>query len=427
MKPAAQVAEPSGTPVQPVTGSERIISLDVLRGFAVLGILVMNIQSYSMVSSAYSNPSSCGAMAMGDQSTRTGYAILYASHLFADLKFMALFSMLFGAGMIVMTTRREQRGLKTTGFHYRRTFWLLLIGIIHAYCIWYGDILVVYAMTASIVFWAKGLRPRWLITLSLLMLFIAFALSIASGLSMPYWPEEQIAEFKTDWAPTAKAVAEELALYRGSWLDQMKHRAPLALMFHTFLFVFFFFWRAGGLMLLGMALFKLKILDASRSRKFYGWMMLSGFAIGLPIVAYGIYQNNQHSWDMNYSFFFGPQFNYWGSLLVALGYIGAIMLLCKSGSMEWLMRKLARVGQMAMTNYLSHSVICTLIFYGHGLGWIGTFSRLQQISLVAVIFIFQLFFSDWWLSRFKFGPMEWLWRSLTYWRMQPIRLQPASQ
>jgi len=102
------------------------------------------------------------------------------------------------------------------------------------------------------------------------------------------------------------------------------------------------------------------------------------------------------------------------------------MLLCKSESSPWLTSRLARVGQMAMTNYLSHSVICSLIFYGHGLGRIGTFSRLQQISLVAIIFIFQLFFSEWWLSRFRFGPMEWLWRSLTYWRWQPIRMQSAS-
>ena len=406
----------------PVTGQERIVSLDVLRGFAVLGILVMNIQSFAMVSTAYSNPYSCGAMPGEGGFTGISYAIWYASHLLADLKFMALFSMLFGAGIIVMTTRREQRGLKTTGFHYRRISWLLIIGLVHAYCIWFGDILVVYAMTASVVFWAKGLRPGWLITLGLFMLFVAFALSVGSGLSMPYWPDEQIVEFNSKWAPTAEAAAEELALCRGNWMEQMTHRAPLAFMFHTFLFGFFFFWRAGGLMLLGMALFKMRIFDASRSRKFYRLMMLAGLGIGLPIVAYGVYQNNQHSWNMNYSFFFGPQFNYWGSLLVALGYVGAIMLLCKSDKMSGLKRRLARVGQMAMTNYLSHSLICTLIFYGHGLGRIGTFSRLQQISLVAAIFIFQLFFSDAWLSRFRFGPMEWLWRSLTYWRLQPVRL-----
>ena len=101
------------------------------------------------------------------------------------------------------------------------------------------------------------------------------------------------------------------------------------------------------------------------------------------------------------------------------------MLLCKSDKASGLKRRLARVGQMAMTNYLSHSLICTLIFYGHGLGWIGTFSRLQQIILVAVIFILQLFLSEAWLSRFRFGPMEWLWRSLTYWRWQSMKLPTA--
>ena len=411
------------SPPQPVAQQERIISLDVLRGFAVLGILVMNIQSYSMVSSAYSNPYACGAMPGEEQVGGWSYAIWYLSHLLADLKFMALFSMLFGAGIIVMANRREQRGLKSTWFHYRRTFWLLIIGLIHAYGIWFGDILVVYAMTACIIFWAKGLSPRWLIPLSLLMLFVAFGLSMASGLSVPYWPEEQVAELQSEWSPTPEAAEEELSLYRGSWRMQMPHRTEVAQMFHTMLFGLFFFWRAGGLMLLGMALYKLGILDASRSRRYYWSMLIIGFSTGLPIVAYGVHQNNLHQWDFKYSFFLGPQFNYWGSLLVALGYIGGVMLLCKTSSMHWLTARLANVGQMALTNYLSHSVICTLIFYGHGLGRIGTFTRLEQILLVAAIFAFQIFFSSWWLSRFRFGPMEWLWRSLTYWRLQPLTRQ----
>ena len=165
------------------------------------------------------------------------YAIWYISHLLADLKFMALFSMLFGAGIVVMTNRRQQRGLKTTGFHYRRIFWLLLFGLVHAYGIWFGDILVIYAMTGSVVYWAKGLKPKWLITLGLLMLCVASGLSIASGLSMPYWPESQRAELEQDWSMTPAAMESELALYRGSWREQSTHRVPMAVVFHTFLFL----------------------------------------------------------------------------------------------------------------------------------------------------------------------------------------------
>ncbi len=216
--------------VSPVSVAERIVSIDVLRGFAVLGILLMNIQSYSMVGSSDSNPHAYGDL------NGFNYVVWYLSHLLCDMKFMALFSMLFGAGIIVMQTRRQQQGLPCTGFHYRRTAWLLLFGLMHAYGIWYGDILVVYSMSAFVVFWAKRWRPRNLILVSLLMLAVSSGLSIASGLSMQYWNEAQMAEFSADWMPDGPAIQAEVAAYRGSWTDQLTHRVPMAVMFHTFLF-----------------------------------------------------------------------------------------------------------------------------------------------------------------------------------------------
>ncbi len=411
MEKTASVASPG----QPVEARGRKESIDVLRGFAVLGILIMNIQSFSMVSAAYSNPQAFGNF------EGWNYAVWYVSHLFADLKFMGLFSLLFGAGIILMAERREASGLGVTGFHYRRLFWLLIFGLIHAYGFWYGDILVVYAMTGAIIYWARRLSPRWLIPLAIFMFAVASGFSVLSGLSMPYWGEEQLVEFGKSWNPSIEVVEHEIAAVRGTLSEQFWHRAPIAFMLETFLFGFLFLWRVGGLMLLGMALYKLRIMDASRSKSFYAWMMFLGLGIGLPLIAYGIHQNNQHTWSIEYSFFLGSQFNYWGSIPVALGYVGMIMLACKTDSLRYFTNRLARTGQMAFTNYLSQSLICSLIFYGHGLGWFGAVSRVQQFVIAMIILLVQIAFSNWWLERFRFGPMEWLWRSLTYFELQPMR------
>src|SRR5687767_323319 len=149
-------------PAAPVSVPERHEAIDFLRGCAVLGILVMNIQSFAMPFAAYFNPT-----ALGDRGP-LDFAIWLGSHLFFDQKFMTIFSLLFGAGIVLMTTRAEQRGARTAVVHYRRMFCLLVFGLIHAYLIWYGDILVLYAVCGSIVYWFRRLRPGALLVLGLL-------------------------------------------------------------------------------------------------------------------------------------------------------------------------------------------------------------------------------------------------------------------
>ncbi len=127
---------------------------------------------------------------------------------------------------------------------------------------------------------------------------------------------------------------------------------------------------------------------------------------------------------MSYSFFLGDQFNYWASPLISLGYVGATMLIFKSANLAKMAWPLACVGQMALSNYLFQTVLCTSLFYGHGLGQFGKFSRVEQLITVLTISLFQLIFSCVWLRYFRFGPFEWLWRSLTYWRRQPLRIPP---
>jgi uncharacterized protein len=189
----------------------------------------------------------------------------------------------------------------------------------------------------------------------------------------------------------------------------------------TFLFFIYMFWRVTGLMLIGMALYKWQVLSAERSTRFYSKMLFTGLILGYSIVGYGIFKNFRMNWVYEYSMFIGSQYNYIASVLVSLGYIGLIMLICKSSGFKWFKLVFSAVGKMAFTNYILMSLICTSIFYGHGLGMYGQVERTGQIIMVLGIWIFIMIISPIWLQYFRFGPMEWLWRSLTYWKIQPIK------
>ncbi len=405
----------------PVTQAERIDSLDVLRGFALLGILVMNIMSFSMPFSAYFNPTSFGDL------TGANYWVWFFSHLLFDQKFMTIFSMLFGAGIIIFTTRAAERGRSPAALHYRRSFWLLVIGAVHAYLLWYGDILVLYAMCALIIYPARKLPPKALLPIGVFMLLIGSAFSLMAGLTMSYWPPEAVTEVTEFWKPGPEKIQEEIAAYTGPWSGQLPHRVEMAVGFHTGYFIKWGFWRAGGLMLVGMALYQWGIFSARRSRRTYITMAIVGLLAGLSLIYTGIRFNQAAQWDLRSSFFQGAQFNYWGSLLVSTAYIGLMMLFCQSVAGGWLKGSLRAVGQMAFTNYLMHTLICITIFYGPGFGLFAQVGRVGQIGIVLVIWVAQLIYSPIWLRHFRFGPFEWLWRSLTYWQLQPMRReQPAT-
>lgn len=405
------------TNVRPAPPTKRIVPIDVLRGFALLGILVMNIQAFAMPFAAYFNPSAYGNLTGAD------YWVWMLSHIFADQKFMTIFSLLFGAGIILLTSRLEERGQSAWKIHYRRNFWLLIFGLAHAYLFWSGDILVLYAICAFVVFWFRKLSPRWLVVLGVLCLAVPSALVGFGGATMPYWPPEVQTEMLADWQPNEAHIQAELAAYRGGWLAQMEARVPASVESNTYAFFFWGFWRAGGLMLVGMALYKWGIVSARRSTRFYGVMLAIGL-LGLSVAAYGAQQNFAHGWGMAYSRF-GPgfQFNYWASLLVSGGYIGLVMLWVQWGGLATLQMALAAVGRMALSNYLLHTLIATTIFYGHGFGLFGSVDRTGQILIVLAIWLFQIIWSPIWLHYFRFGPAEWLWRSLTYWKLQPMQIE----
>lgn len=407
--------------IAPTEPGKRIISLDILRGFAILGILIMNIQSFSMIEAAYMNPTAYGDF------TGINKIIWLLSHIFADSKFMTIFSILFGAGIILFTERLKEKGAKSLSIHYRRTLWLLIIGMVHAYAFWYGDILVTYALCALWVVLFRNKSPKSLLIIGIIFISVSSLLYLFFQFSIPYMPEEAKESMQLGWLPSENIIQDELKAYTGGFMAQLKYRIPKTIQMETTVYFINIGWRAGGLMLVGMALYKWGVLSAKKSIRFYGWLTGISLVVGLIIVAYGLYRHFEHNFAMEYSFFKGSQFNYWGSILVSLGYIGFVMMLIKSFKRGWLAKSLQAVGQTALSNYLIQTLICIFIFYGYGFALFGKVERWQLILIVMGIWTLQLVISPLWLKKFRYGPFEWLWRSLTYWKLQPFKRKIPNQ
>lgn len=431
-------AAASAPTVAPVDGRARIGSLDALRGFAVLGILVMNVYAFAMPFAAYANPLIAGG---------TGFhnlAVWFVTHVFFDQKFMTIFSMLFGAGIVLMTSRAEERSAGAAGYFYRRQSGLVLIGVLHAYLLWFGDILFFYAVTGMIMYAFRRMRPRALIVTGCLLLSVAPLIFYAGGGYMEqladaaarYEAEQAggavLSEEQRDtidaWQqvratvlPGPEEIAADVEAYRGSYADILRHRAPVVASFQFEALPFFAFWRTGGLMLIGMAMLKLGVLSGNAGAAFYRRLAVAGYATGLPLAAASGFNAWAHDFDALYMLRIGQLPNYVASILVALGHIGAFMLLTGSGRFPSFIARCAATGRMALSNYLLQSLVMTSIFYGYGLGLYGQVSRVGQMAMAAALIGLQLWLSPWWMARFRFGPVEWAWRSLTYGRLQPLR------
>jgi uncharacterized protein len=429
-----------GTPVAP---EERFGSLDVLRGVAIVGILVMNIYAFAMPFSAYTNPLLMG----GTEPHNLG--IWFFTHIFVEQKFITIFAMMFGAGLVLMTDRAEAKGVRPAPVYFRRQFWLVIIGAIHGYLIWFGDILFVYALIGMMAYLFRRRSPKSLTIVACFLLVVAPMVNygmyvqmadlkqqadelVAAAAAGQALNEEQ-QEIVTDWeesrallAPNAEDMQEDLDTHLQGYAEIIAYRVPYVAKMQVFMIPVFGVWRIGGLMLIGMALMKLRVFTAERSRSFYRRMMVAGYAIGLPLTAFSAGNLHAHGYDGLYAMRIGMLPNYLGSIFVAFGHVGLVMLIARTGVLQRMMQRLAAVGRMALTNYLLHSVILTTVFYGYGLGLYGDLSRSWQMLLVATAVGLQLAVSPWWLSRFRFGPVEWLWRSLTYRERQPMRMVSAN-
>ncbi len=439
------VAAPEPAPaLAPVSAADRIQALDVVRGCALLGILLMNILTFGLPFAAYGNPTVAGG------STGLNLAAWVTQFIVFDGKMRALFSLCFGAGVILLTMRGEKRGagIDTADVYYRRTLWLLLFGLLHAYFIWWGDILYPYALCALVLFPLRKLSPRTLLIAAGVLVSLLTLASLGQGRQMRETRDKalkaQAAEkagqkltkeqedAKKNWEkalkeiqPPPEDVKKEIDDYRGGYLSALKRRAGLTFRWHSKPFYFPMMFDFYAMMLVGMAFMKMDVLSAGRSWRFFAWMAALGYLIGLPVNSLAAWQSVHANFEPLQVMASFVTYHF-GRVAVALAHLAVILMVVKAGALAWLTRRLAAVGQMAFSNYLSHSLICTLIFYGYGLGMIGKLQRYQLYGVVLLIWVFNLAWSPLWLRRFQFGPMEWCWRSLTYWKRQPMRIrQPA--
>lgn len=440
-------------PLAPVALAQRVRSVDTLRGVALLGILMMNIIAFAYPNIAYMNPNLESLRPYTGEFSGANKVVWWIAHTFFDLKMMSIFSMLFGAGLVLMNDRGAGAGDANSaeprrsfaGVYYRRLGWLFLIGMIHAYLIWWGDILVAYALCGLLLYPLRRLRPIYLFIAAAVFLLIGMLLSTGIGAGLNYVRTEALQaqgaldagrqiteqqqgmvdayrEMNSGFVPPADEMERAINRMRGSLGDVLAENATIAVMMQTFIFALGTLWRSLGMMLIGMGLMKLGVFAAARSTSFYALLTGIGYILGLPLVYLGGERLTASNFDMIDFYFYNSHFNYVGSFLVALGHIGVVMLLCRSGALTFLTARLAAVGQMALSNYLMQSLLCTAFFNGWGFGQYAHFERAEIYIVVAVVWTLELIWSPLWLARFRFGPAEWAWRSLTYWKMQPMKL-----
>ena len=404
------------TPLSPTEATSRYQSLDLIRGIAVAGILIMNIYAFANIYAYYVNPK-----ALGEPST-IDLITWFVTHIFADQKFYTLFSMLFGAGIMLMAQRAIANNTGATGLHYKRMFWLLCFGVLHAIFIWYGDILVTYAITGLWVYWfARNTTAKTKITVGSILIAIMVAMMTMFAVFGGDVPDEDMKDMIDMFAPSESFIAQETAVYTSTYSAQLDHRVNFFTTNLPMMALFFGLFRIGGSMLLGMGLYQLGILTAERSKSFYIKMVVIFFLIGFGVLAYDNFLLIESNFSMNKAMLSFMSLNSFAAVFVALGYIGLFCLWVKSDKLQGFKKRLEAVGRMAFTNYISQSIICTLLFYSHGFGLFAQLDRYQLMIIVAVIFISQLIWSPWWLSRYRYGPLEWLWRSLSYGKLQPFK------
>lgn len=437
------------TPARPVAQAERIQTIDILRGVALLGILLMNIPGFAMAEyfreSFRSDP------------TNINFWVDAFITIVFEGKMRALFSMIFGVGIILFMARKEKAGSShfgqsAMGLFFRRMGWLVLFGLIDAHVLlWFGDILYYYGIIGMIAFWFRRMKPVYLALGVPLVAIIGFALNTifyqgvrdkrlaflavqaAQKEGKPLTKTQQQAlvdwrEAQKQFFPNKAEAAEHTRLVKSGYAGAAKRFRKDTWEGQT-KYLIFGIWDPLALMLLGMALYKWGFFTGQWPRRRYWQTMLVGYGLGLSLVTFSYYYYFRNipstAAFMNY---FEHHPVMWPSLiypfqriLLVMAHASLISLLIQSGRVRGLLDRLGAVGQMAFTNYVMHTVICTLVFYGYGLNQYAEWQYYQLYFLVAAIWFLQLIVSPIWLRYYQFGPLEWAWRSLTYWHRQPMR------
>jgi uncharacterized protein len=430
----------SGSVLDPVREQQRIFSIDVLRGVALLGILLMNIVGMALPDPAYWDPSGYG----GD--TGWNLRVFFACNLLIEGTMRSIFSMLFGAGVILFTARKETEGagLELANAWYRRTIWLIIFGLIHAYIlVWPGEILYAYGIVGMFLFPVRHASARKLIGFSLFVFLVIAFLNVheawkarelhgqalvalelrEAGDSLTFKQQEDLDGWNSlveEYKPSAESKERTVKDMRSGYIAAVKAMAPLTQWLQTGWFFRHGFMDVLSMMLLGMGLLKLGIFQGDRSWRVYAMFVLIGYGVGIPV--------NWHetttyiAGDFSVLAYYKTQQTYdLGRIFTTMGHVGLVMLFMKIPFLGLLKRSLAAVGRMALTNYILHTVIATITFVIFR--QFGQWERYQLYFLVLGIWIFQMVVSPVWLHYFRFGPLEWLWRWLTYGRKPVFRKQ----
>ncbi|MDQ3074484.1 MAG: DUF418 domain-containing protein [Pseudomonadota bacterium] len=405
---------------------ERIASLDVIRGVAVMGILAMNIYAFALPGGAYFNPTAFGG------SEGLDWLAWAFNFVFVDSKMRGLFSVLFGASMLLVMERAIASSRRPAVAHFTRMAWLLLFGLLHFYLIWWGDILALYALCGMLLFFFRNrsLRAlrRWAIGLLTVSFLFMGAQSI--GLQMarsdnapPAQAEEMrpvLTEIEGFFGASAERVREDLVHYRAGYRPIMRERLedettkPFASLIQYGL-------ETLGLMLIGMALFKSGMLTGHWEPKRYRRWAMRCFAVATPpLVALMIYQVRS-GYDALTVFGVSLAWSMPFDIIMTIGWAALIMLVAGRYAGSRGFDRVGAAGRMAFTNYLTTSIVMTTIFYGYGLGFYGEIGRAALYLFVIGMWAAMLLWSKPWLDRFRYGPFEWAWRSLARLRLEPMR------
>lgn len=420
---APVVARPvsSATPAPTALGPrlDRFPALDVLRALSLFGILTMNVQGFALHDAAVLNPYAC---AWTDAPNLIVWTV--TSALFGR-KDLMLFAMMFGAGIVMIADRAVAAGRNALHLHVQRTGALLMIALVHAYLIWSGDILFTYAVCGLLVFPLRNSTPRRMISTGIVLFLVPMVLLVAVQLALPLFSEEARHGIYAVFHPGAEVLQEHYDTYRLGWWAQMPARVSAALVQHTLLLLVMG-WIAAGMMLVGMGLYRLGYLSGqSAPRRNLRLLLATGIA-GLLLTAFGFWINYEKEWRPEFSFFIGRLPIELGAPLLAVATVALVMVLFGQRDKSRLVRSLAAMGRMSLTHYLSQSIVLTFLFYGTGLGWIGTMDRVGQLGVVVALWAAQWAVSPLWLAHFRFGPAEWLWRSMAYVQRQPMRRSGAA-
>ncbi|MEM7095384.1 MAG: DUF418 domain-containing protein [Actinomycetota bacterium] len=376
----------------PVTGSDRITNLDTVRGVATLGILVMNVVSFGLIDAGYFNVDAEGSETWYDR------MVGLLGEVFVDQKTMALFSLLFGVGIVVFADRAAAKGRRPVWLSLWRNLLLLGIGLLHT-LLWEGDILTVYAVCAPILLLARKWSARTLFVLGGAIMALAAVWAMLAQVAINGSDAGAVVELGSFWTVGADDMSDTVGLF----------------------FLADFFLRALGMMLIGVGLFRSEIVQGQRPADFYRSMARWSLGIGIPLAVAATVLQVVNDWDAETALL-GAGINTFATAPVALGYLALITLWNQRRSTA-VHERIRAVGRMALTNYLTQTIFGIVVL--RNVFEQGEFGRATLFGFVVVVWVIQIAWSKPWLDRFRFGPFEWVWRMLTYVRFEPLRKATA--